>query len=100
MKAILTKFQSLNKKSNHKKKAIKMFEKQDKEEDHGPAFDYFLDVKRLERHCKMLSKKIKACRDDDKMVKLLNCLGFIQGKKKEYTDDCLGIKRLLLGKPR
>ncbi len=74
--------------------------KPEEKTDSGPAFDYYQDVRRLHRHCKMLDKRIKACRDDDKMVKLLNCLGFIQGKKKEYTDDCLGIKRLLLGKTR
>ncbi len=81
-------------------KTIEMFENEEKEEDSGPAFDYYRDVKRLERHCKMLSKKIKACKDDDKMIKLLNCLGFVQNIKKQYTDDCLGMKRLLAGKPR
>ena len=72
----------------------------DEKTQYGPSLNYTKDIKRLERHLKMLDKKIKACKDDDKLVRLLNCLGFIQGKKKEYTDDVMGIKRLLKGKTR
>jgi len=43
----------------------------------------------------MLDKRIRACKDDDKLVKLLNCLGFIQGKKKEYGDNILDINKIL-----
>jgi len=59
------------------------------------SLDYYKDIKRIDRHCRMLDKKIKACRDDDKLVKLLNCLGFVQNIKKQYTDQVLEIRRIL-----
>jgi len=72
---------------------LKTEEKKDFEPE--PALNYYVDVRRLNRHCKMLDKRIRACRDDDKMVKLLNCLGFIQGKKKEYGDIILDVDKIL-----
>ena len=86
---------------NQLKSKVKQLEKQLEEEKEDykpknlPSLDYYKDIKRIDRHCRMLDKKIKACRDDDKLIRLLNCLGFIQGKKKEYTDQVLEIRRIL-----
>jgi len=92
----LNQISELKQKIESQRKEIESWKKAEEEDhDHGPAFDYYRDVRRFERHCKMLDKKIKACRDDDKMIRLLNCLGFIQGKKKEYADVCLDVKRIL-----
>jgi len=70
-------------------------EREDYKPKNTPSLDYYKDIRRIDRHCRMLDKKIKACRDDDKLIRLINCLGFIQGKKKEYTDQVLEIRRLL-----
>ena len=34
-------------------KTIEMFQEEYREEDATPAFDYYRDVRRLEKHCKM-----------------------------------------------
>jgi len=61
----------------------------------SPGTNYYTDVKRFERHLKMLHKRILACKDDDKLIKLMNCHAFVSGKKKEFGDQILHIAEIL-----
>ena len=53
------------------------------------------DGKRLDRLIRMLEKKVKPLKDIDQIIKLCNAIGFLTGKKHEYQNEVLQIKKII-----
>jgi len=74
-------------------------EEPEEESDEGPAFDLYVDVRRLDSIIKRLTRRlIKNKNNDDMLIKLANAIGILTSKKFEIVDECLEVKLLIKGK--
>jgi len=53
------------------------------------------DGRRLDRHLRMLERKLKKTTDDDKIIKYCNSICYITSKKIELVNIVLGVRELI-----
>ena len=56
--------------------------------------DLNIDGRRLDRHLRMLDRKLKKTTDDDKIIKICNSICYITSKKIELVNIVLGVNHL------